>query len=696
MNYVVNEQEIQKDPLSNLLYKKLRMAVDDDDAYLYYRFLFEGGDTTADKVEARLLLLSPKYGIYVFDTDSNGEINSEVENRMDVLYEEMTNRMIRYSELKARRGQAKYEIHTILVGAVSLEKSSDDQLRQCQVDDIPELLMVTRPVKCIPADEFNTIRAALSGSAGVKQKKDRGSRREDSMGGILTDIENHLASFDIDQTQAYDIDVDLPQRIRGLAGSGKTVILTFKAAKFHAEHPEAQILYTYYTKALGGSIRDGIERAFRAYGKNKKIDWTKITICHGWGSSSYEGVYSKACEDNGYVPITFREAAMKVGKKNAFAYVCANLAQKELTPQYDLILIDEGQDFPKEFYQLCYKLRKTNRICWAYDEFQNIFDTTIQNERDTFGYDAEGQPYVDFGENYNGVQDIALKRCYRTPRISLISAFSLGLGIYNKKVLQRLESNHQWEALGFEVVEGESKTGNQMLIRRPEKNTPSYSNEKFKGDSLHCYKFGNFHDECRAIAQMIENYIRKEECLPTDICVICIDRKSVASYLNQISILLETSEIQSYMLLDSSTTDFFKEGHVTLSTVNKAKGNECGVVIICGVDAVFDNPNNVVMRDMLFTSMTRTKGWLTLTGCTESMDLLAKEYKALKDNNYELHFVQPAKQDTKNIENVSRATSKFEENFLDGLAKLRKAGIGEDEISRMIKQLMNLANGVKE
>ena len=696
MNYVVNEQEIQKEPLSNLLYKKLSAVVDDEEAFLYYRFLFEGGDTAADRVEAKLLLLSPKYGIYVFETESNGAINSDVENRMDVLYEEMTNRMIRFSELKARRGHAKYEIHTILVGKVSLEENQDNQLRRCQVEDIPELLMVTRPAKPIPSDDFNTIRAALSGSAGVKQKKERGSQREDSMGGILTDIENHLASFDIDQTQAYDIDVDLPQRIRGLAGSGKTVILTYKAAKFHAEHPEAQILYTYYTKALGGSVRAGIERAFRSYGKNKKIDWSKITICHGWGSSSYEGVYSKACEDNGYVPISFREASMIAGKKNAFAYVCANLAKKQLAQQYDLILIDEGQDFPKEFYQLCYKLRKTNRICWAYDEFQNIFDTTIQNERDTFGYDAEGQPYVDFGDNYNGVQDIALKKCYRTPRISLISAFSLGLGIYNKRVLQRLESNHQWEALGFEVVEGESKTGNQMVIRRPEKNTPSYSNDKFKGDSLHCYKFGNFHDECRAIAKMIENYIGKEECLPTDICVICIDKKNVASYLNQVSILLETAGIRSYMLLDSSTTDFIKEGHVTLSTVNKAKGNECGVVIICGVDAVFDNPNNVVMRDMLFTSMTRTKGWITLTGCTESMDLLAKEYKALKDNNYELRFVQPAKKDTKNIENVSRATSKFEENFLEGLSKLRKAGIGEDEITRMVKQLMNLANGGKE
>ena len=113
-------------------------------------------------------------------------------------------------------------------------------------------------------------------------------------------------------------------------------------------------------------------------------------------------------------------------------------------------------------------------------------------------------------------------------------------------------------------------------------------------------------------------------------------------------------------------------------------------------DSVFDNPNNVVMRDMLFTSMTRTKGWLTLTGCTDSMDLLVAEYKALRENNYELHFVQPAKQDTKNIANVSRVTTKFEEKFLEELGKLRKAGIGEDEITRIVKQLMGLTNGSKD
>ncbi len=688
MKYVLDIQTIAKEPLANLTFRMLKDVVDDDEAILYYKLLLEKGDIEADKIEARLLLLSRKYGIFVFDMENKNQLDDITKERVDTVYEELSGRLSRYSDLRAKRGQLKYDIHTILIGDVKLSEGDDEDYVQCSVDDIPELLVVYQREEEIPENDFRLIHAVLTGSISLNQKKDRGQAGTNTMGGILSEIESHVSNYDIDQIKGYDIDVDMPQRIRGLAGSGKTVILSLKAAKYHADNPDAHILYTYYTRALGGSIKQGINRAFKHYSKSKTIDWGKITVCHGWGSSTQEGVYYKACIDNGYLPMPFSEAERAVGSKRAFAYVCEDLIKKDIKPQYDMILIDEGQDFPKEFYQLCLKLCKTNRICWAYDEFQNIFDVTIQNERETFGYNAEGKPYVDFGDNFNGLQDIPLKKCYRTPRISLISAFALGLGIYNKKVLQRLQSNQQWEALGFEVKAGSSKTGDKMVICRPASNTPSYSNEKFTENSLQIYRFGNYDDECRAIGKMIEHYVKEENVLPNDICVICIDQKYVGSYLPQIASILRGRGILPYMLLESKNTDFFQEGMVTLSTVNKAKGNECGVVIICGVDAVFKSPDNVVLRDKLFTSMTRTKGWLTLTGCSQQMSLLEEEYKALKDNNYELHFVQPAEKDTKNIENVSRAEANFTNNFYNELNKLRHSGINESEIRVLMENIM--------
>ena len=58
-----------------------------------------------------------------------------------------------------------------------------------------------------------------------------------------------------------------------------------------------------------------------------------------------------------------------------------------IKPKYDLVLIDEGQDFPNHFYQLCYKLAIDKRVVWAYDDFQNIIDVNLQDERETLGKD---------------------------------------------------------------------------------------------------------------------------------------------------------------------------------------------------------------------------------------------------------------------------------------------------------------------
>ena len=694
MKYSINEQAIKQEPLANMLFLKLKEVIDDNDAILYYDFLLEKGDTKDDMIIAKMLLLSPVYGIYLFDTENNNVIDETTQERVDNVYNEVYSRLTRHSELRSRRSQLKYELNSVLIGDVALNDNIDEEYVQCQVDDIPELISIYQPEEPISAEDYRIINGELTGAAKLKRKRDRGNVVENSMAFILNEIEHHIANFDIDQIRAYDLDINSPQRIRGLAGSGKTVVLSYKAAKYYSEDPSAKILYTFYTKALGGSVKSCITRAYKQYSKDEKIDWDHVKIMHGWGNSRQEGVYYSACKDNGVVPLNFAQAKAGAGRGDAFAYACGELLKKKIRPKYDMVLIDEGQDFPKEFYQLCYKLCKTKRVCWAYDEFQNIFDVVIQDEHNTFGFDSENKPLVDLS-NGAQYQDIALKRCYRTPRISLISAFAFGLGIYNSKVLQRLESNKQWEDLGFKVLKGNSETGDEMVIVRPEENTPSFSNDRFKENSIRAFRYDNWLQESMAIAELIEDYIHKEGVLPTDVCVICIDKKNVAGYFSNITKELMKYNISTYQLLDSSDSEFFKDGLVTLSTVNKAKGNECGIVIICGLDAVFANPDNVVLRDMLFTSMTRTKGWLVLTGVGDTMDLLVKEFKQLRDNNFELRFIQPDKSATKNIENFSRAEASFETAMFSEIKKLRDAGMKDDDIKRLLNHLNKMLDDDK-
>ena len=47
-----------------------------------------------------------------------------------------------------------------------------------------------------------------------------------------------------------------PQRIRGIAGSGKTRLLCQKAAWMHKEHPDWDIAYVFFTQALYDEIHE--------------------------------------------------------------------------------------------------------------------------------------------------------------------------------------------------------------------------------------------------------------------------------------------------------------------------------------------------------------------------------------------------------------------------------------------------------
>lgn len=93
---------------------------------------------------------------------------------------------------------------------------------------------------------------------------------------ILNRIQNKEAAFDLEQKKVALVTIDGPQRIRGLAGSGKTIILTMKAALYHMAHPNEEILYTYYTKSLFGLIKNLIERFYRDFADNREPDWKRF------------------------------------------------------------------------------------------------------------------------------------------------------------------------------------------------------------------------------------------------------------------------------------------------------------------------------------------------------------------------------------------------------------------------------------
>jgi superfamily I DNA and RNA helicase len=249
---------------------------------------------------------------------------------------------------------------------------------------------------------------------------------------IREQIENQIAIFDKEQKSAALKIIDGPQRIRGLAGSGKTIVLAMKAAMIHLNQPDSRILYTYWTKQLHDYIKKLITRFYRQYSENDP-NWDKIKIMHAWGGRNVAGVYYDTCINNGIRPQTFDD--IKQYGKEAFNKACESIVNHELKISYDYSILDEAQDFPVYFYRICRKITKRDRIIWGYDECQNILNIDLQNTIKTFGKNSSGEPYIDFTKTTTlSGQDLVLHICYRNPRTILVAAIALGFGIYSNKI----------------------------------------------------------------------------------------------------------------------------------------------------------------------------------------------------------------------------------------------------------------------
>ena len=689
MILIADEKKLSTDVQAKQVIERLQGQYTDNNVFVYYKYPIFRGDLPEELVQAHLLVTSPQFGVVYIACKVGDLIDDAYYEYLESLDSNLFKKFVSRTELRQSKRELKFEVTGIVLWT---ETKEECDTQYSTLDDLIGIREAHKPDTPLSEDEYAILVSCIDNTTKIVTKKQRPERvvanGKPTKGMILDKIQQKETCFDQEQRKVAMVSIDSPQRIRGLAGSGKTILLTMKAALYHLSNPDAEILYTYYTKDLYDLIRRLIERFYRESADNHEPNWKKIHIYHAWGGFELSGVYSTACADLGEPMIDFRMAS-RYNPQNPFDYVCNSLLSKDIRPKYDLTLIDEGQDFPNSFYRLCYNLTKERRIVWAYDEFQNIFNINVQDEKETFGRDSQGNFCVDFTKHENPYQDITLKCCYRNPRTVLIGAFSLGLGIYNKKVLQRLESNLHWESLGFQVEKGNCNVGDEMIISRPVENTPSITNEQLGSYSMQWCAFDKMEEECAYVSQSIIDDIQKEGLLPDDICVICVDPRHITSYYSLIGNTLGGNGIRVFNMLNAPNANrrFSYEGLVTLATLNKAKGNETGMVYIVGADALFKNPDNVIVRNRLFTAITRAKGWVTICGTgKEAMNICHQELEQLKANGYKFIFRQPSEEQTRTVMAGSMKQQNALKEMKNTIDELKKSGMSLEEIIQIIQE----------
>ena len=417
---------------------------------------------------------------------------------------------------------------------------------------------------------------------------------------ILEKIKNKIILFDGEQTRF--IYKNLNKKviyIQGLSGTGKTELLLHKLREIYVNTDDTKIFFTCHNVALANTLRQRVPEFFDFMKVEKQIEWNKrLWVNNAWGSASNKnsGFYSYICN---FYDIPFSRWSRITSYKDIFKKALEEIekiSDEEFEYAFDYILIDESQDFPKEFFELCKKIAK-EKVFVAGDIFQDIFEVNIEDR----------VANVDF----------VLNRCYRTDPRTLMFAHSIGMGLFEEKKLNWL-SDIEWNASGY-IIERNNRE--VCLYREPIRRFEDLEIENYK--SMIIQKL----EKDEQILDIIENIKQDNPTLkPDDIAIINIEEgKGVYEFFNNLEFMImdrfEWKVNKAY-----ETKEKIKDT-VFLTNKNNVKGLEFPFVLCIG-DKIKDSYK---YRNTLYTMLTRS--------FLQSYLLLLDDYK-IKEQEKGLEIIQ--------------------------------------------------------
>ena len=502
-------------------------------------------------------------------------------------------------------------------------------------------------------EQWKILRAVVSGTP-ILRKPSGAVQQHQNRAAVLNILNELLYETDLQQEH---IGKEIPpgvQRIRGIAGSGKTVLLCQKAANMYLKHPDWDIALVFFTRSLYGQIESFVDRWLKRFSNGEVVyDETvkkKLKILHAWGGSNRPGLYSTICETHGVSPLP----AIRDLSPNEGLAECAKrlLNQTEIQPIFDAILIDEGQDLVSEdermffkdneykqaIYWMAYQaLRPVNNesaeqrcLIWAYDEAQSLDSLKIPTAKELFGKSLTNLVQ---GNHRGGIKKSEIMhRCYRTPGEIITTAHALGMGLLRPDgMLQGLTNRRSWESIGYEIKEGQfNPPGQKIVLHRPPENSPNPIPKLWQKPVLEFNIYESRRQELEALAERIKYNLEEDGLKPSrDILIVVLGSVQEAPNLEtEVGEFLIKKGIDVYIAaakrlnqlkpnFQAGTLNpdrFWCEGGVTISRIHRAKGNEANMVYVVGVDKIAENESDPNLRNQLFVALTRSRGWACMSG----------------------------------------------------------------------------------
>ncbi|MTJ14787.1 AAA family ATPase [Anabaena sp. UHCC 0187] len=170
---------------------------------------------------------------------------------------------------------------------------------------------------------------------------------------------NILQIMDLQQEQLARSLGDGHRVIHGVAGSGKTMILSYRCQ--HLAQNNKPILVLCFNVSLAAKLRQMIQEP-------NKISRVKVRHFHGWCMDLLKKYNIPKPESTEYQGEAYIEELVN-------RVICAVDAGKIPSGTYDAVMLDEGHDFKPEWLKLIAQMvnPETNSLLVLYDDAQNLY-----------------------------------------------------------------------------------------------------------------------------------------------------------------------------------------------------------------------------------------------------------------------------------------------------------------------------------
>ncbi|TCI48964.1 nuclease [Exiguobacterium sp. SH3S2] len=430
-------------------------------------------------------------------------------------------------------------------------------------------------------DDIDAIRYHLFPEVRISAEFKKPAQYQDQ---LLLSLHN-IRAMDLHQENLAKQLGDQNRLIRGVAGSGKTLILASRAKLLSRQHPDWNILILCYNISLARFIEQMVNQMmlepddlFDFDPEKRRDHHVQIRNFHAWLKHD----------------LKFSEQSLP--------HVIEKLRKNEtILPMYDAILIDEGQDFEPEWLELASELLnpETKSLLLVEDRAQSIYKRKRSYAQDT-GLDFRGRSKI-LSINYRNTAQIV--------------------------------------KFAWDFYQSQSKLKNKVVSKELDGEIIAPQSTRRRGVEPAIVKCDNFFIEADIVARQIKKlHVEKQIPYSEMIILYRVQKLSTMYYVDVLSRALNKQQIGYYWITENSESkrNFSKDDQlVKISTIDSSKGLDFQAVFIVNVDNMPFKYESDVEREvaLLYIGMTRAKEFLFLSysgqsAFTQYLESLKTEVKS--------------------------------------------------------------------